>query len=304
MDPDELYTLRAQFWLGHYTLCLEECKAVARRPMSPSLKAEREEFIYRANIAQGQYDKVIRETAGSDKSKTIQALNLHATYEVAASLADTTKMDDIISKLKNLLYNNPSEVSTSLQLTAAHIFLRHNLTREALQCVHLGVSMEHIAICLQIYLKIDRLDLAEAQLSLLKQADEDAILTQLGSVYYNIAKGKSGASEALHVLSMLSEQYGPSIMLLNTTAVAHLVVGNYSAAEGVLLEAKEEMTATGVKDADTLINLIVCTSQMGKDSSAYVEEMKKMHQNHVFVEGLERVENAFERESLKYAVDA
>lgn len=304
MDPDELYTLRAQFWLGHYTLCLEECKAVARRPMSPSLKAEREEFIHRANIAQGQYDKVIRETAGTDKSKTIQALNLHATYELASSMADTAKMDDILTKLKNLLYNDPSEVSTSLQLTAAHIFLRHNMTREALQCVHLGISMEHIAICLQIYLKIDRLDLAEAQLSLLKQADEDAILTQLGSVYYNIAKGKSGASEALHALSMLSEQYGPSIMLLNTTAVAHLVAGNYSAAEGVLLEAKEEMKVTGVKSADTLINLIVCAAQMGKDSSAYVEEMKKVYQNHAFVEGLERVENAFERESLKYAVDA
>lgn len=303
MDPDELYTLRAQFWLGHYQLCLEECKAVARRPMSPALKAEREEFVHRANIAQGQYDKVMRDTAGTDKPKTIQALNLHAAYELAASMADTTKMDDIITKLKNLLYNNPSEVTTSLQLTAAHVFLRHNLTREALQCVHLGVSMEHIAICLQIYLKIDRLDLAESQLSLLKQADEDAILTQLGSVYYNIAKGKSASGEALHSLSMLSEQYGPSIMLLNTTAVAHLVAGNYPAAEGVLLEAKEEMASTGVKNADTLINLIVCASQMGKDSSSYVEEMKKVHQNHPFVEGLERVENAFERESLKYAVD-
>lgn len=57
-DPDELYTLRAQYWLGHYPMAMEECKAVARRPMSPALKSEREEFLARSYIATRQYDKV------------------------------------------------------------------------------------------------------------------------------------------------------------------------------------------------------------------------------------------------------
>ena len=57
-EPDELYTLRAQFWLGHYQLALEEARSIARRPMSPALKAEREEFAARALIALGQYDRV------------------------------------------------------------------------------------------------------------------------------------------------------------------------------------------------------------------------------------------------------
>ena len=57
--PDELYTLRAQFWLGHYTLAGEEAKSVARRPMSPSLKVEREVFLARAYGALGQTDKVV-----------------------------------------------------------------------------------------------------------------------------------------------------------------------------------------------------------------------------------------------------
>lgn len=58
-EPDELYTLRAQFWLGHYQLALEEAKQIMRRPMKPALKAEREEFIQRCYIAMGQSDKVI-----------------------------------------------------------------------------------------------------------------------------------------------------------------------------------------------------------------------------------------------------
>jgi coatomer protein complex subunit epsilon len=56
--PDELYTLRAQFWLGHYGLAIQEAKQVARRPLSNALKLEREEFLMRAYTASHQYDKV------------------------------------------------------------------------------------------------------------------------------------------------------------------------------------------------------------------------------------------------------
>ena len=53
-EPDDLYTLRAQYALGHYQLALEEAKTIARKPMSPELKAEREEYIQRSQLALGQ----------------------------------------------------------------------------------------------------------------------------------------------------------------------------------------------------------------------------------------------------------
>jgi Coatomer epsilon subunit len=54
--PDELYTLRAQFALGHYKAALGEANQVARRPMSAALKQEREEYVRRAQMALHQYD--------------------------------------------------------------------------------------------------------------------------------------------------------------------------------------------------------------------------------------------------------
>lgn len=66
-SPDELYTLRAQFWLGHYNLCIDEAKSIARRPMSPQLKVEREEFYLRALLELKQFDDVVREASGGDK---------------------------------------------------------------------------------------------------------------------------------------------------------------------------------------------------------------------------------------------
>lgn len=57
-EPDELYTLRAQFALGHYGLALQESKQVARRPLSAALQAEREEYTVRALTALRQYSKI------------------------------------------------------------------------------------------------------------------------------------------------------------------------------------------------------------------------------------------------------
>ena len=40
-EPDELYTLRAQYWLGHYQMAVDEAKSIARRPMSPEYYSRR-----------------------------------------------------------------------------------------------------------------------------------------------------------------------------------------------------------------------------------------------------------------------
>lgn len=73
-EPDDLYTLRAQFWLGHYELCLEEAKSIARRPMAPHLKQEREEFTWRAHLALGQHEKVA--AAGRSDSSTGECVEI------------------------------------------------------------------------------------------------------------------------------------------------------------------------------------------------------------------------------------
>ena len=100
------------------------------------------------------------------------------------------------------------------------LLLLPNLLREALHCVHTGLKMEHLAMCVQIYIKIDRFDLARESLNLLKQAGEDSILAQLTSAYISIGQGSSRSDDAVHILAGLSEQYGPSLMLLNCMAVA------------------------------------------------------------------------------------
>merc|ERR1719384_1106178 len=136
----------------------------------------------------------------------------------------------------------------------------------------------------------------------MKQADEEAVLTQLASVYIHIYSGKSEALDAVHLMSSLTEQYGASTMLLNLMAVAQMTAGQYAEAESTLNEA-----VTEGEDVDTLVNIIVCYQQQGKTMSVIapvIEKVKTVCPSHPFVQGLNRVEAAFERESLKYKVTA
>jgi len=228
---------------------------------------------------------------GIQSETALKALILQAKFESGAGMS-------VIPQLQSMLGDG---VDPATQLVAAHVFLQAGMKKEALQCVHQGRTLEQISCALQIYLQLDRIDLAQKHLQLLRQKDEDSILTQLGAVYVALATGSSMAKDALHTLNQLSEQYGPSIFLLNLTACAHLQAGQYAEAESKLEQARQEFGAT---DADTLVNLIVAYQYQQKPTEALVQTLKASYPQHFLSKGLEMVEGAFERESVKYRVAA
>jgi len=288
-EPDELYTLRAQFCLGHYQMALDEAKGIMRRPMSPDLKAEREEIIARCYIAMKDYDRVI---SGDTSTAGLKALALQAQFVTLAATGVSTQ--SVIQELQSMLGDG---VSPRVQVTAAHVFLQADMKKEALQCVHQGLTLEQISLCVQIYIILDRLDLAQNTLQQLRKTDEDSMFTQLASVQVALATGSSMAGDAVHTLTQISEQYGPSLMLLNLMACAQMQGGNYAEAERKLVQAREEFSAD---DADTIVNLIVASQYQHKPIAEYVEALKHNYPTHFLSVGLDTVGGAFEREAIKY----
>ena len=225
----------------------------------------------------------------------LQALALKAQFETA--MGNEAAQSSIIDQLKTLAASNPVP---AVQLTTSQVLLAAGQTKEALQQVFMGSTMEHMSMILQIYLKLDRLDLANQQLSALKQKDEDAILTQLGSVYVSLATGSSGAGDAVHVLNSLTEQYGASPFLLNLMAAGLMMQGEYGAAETKLQECLRDFNEVVIPD--TLVNMIVCNVQQNKSPDEFIGKLKTQFPTHPFNAGLDRVTGAFERESIKYKV--
>lgn len=225
----------------------------------------------------------------------LQALAFKAQFDAAAG--NESVQEPIVNQIKTLVGSHPT---ASVQLTASQVLLAAGQTKEALQCIHLGSTMEQIEMKLQIFIKIDRLDLAREQLQLLKQADEDSILAQLGSVYVHLATGSTGSADAVHSLNSLTEQYGPSTLLLNLMACALMQQGDFSGAEQKLEECVRDHPETPM--ADTLLNLICCSVHQNKSANDYVAQMKQQYPTHAFLSGLDRVTSAFDREAVKYKV--
>lgn len=264
-----------------------------RRPMSPDLKAEREEMVARCHIAMKDYDKVI---SGDTSGAGLKALSLQAQYTTLAATGDAAQIQSVIQQLQSMLGDG---VSPRVQLIAAHVFLQAGMKKEALQCVHQGLTIEQTSLCVQIYIVLDRLDLAQKSLQQLRRTDEDSMLTQLASVHVALATGSSVAGDAVHTLNQISEQYGPSPMLLNLMACAHMQGGNYAEAEQKLAQAREEF---GAEDADTLVNLIVASQYQHKPVADYVSALKQQYPTHFLSLGLDTVGGAFDREAIKYRV--
>jgi coatomer protein complex subunit epsilon len=109
------------------------------------------------------------------------------------------------------------------------------------------------------------------------------------------------AADAIHTLNQLSEQYGPSPMLLNLLACAYMQSGKYAEAESKLEQARLEFSAS---DADTLVNTIVALQYQQKPVGEFVMALKQMYPNHFLSKGLDTVQGAFDRESVKYRVTA
>lgn len=242
---------------------------------------------------------------------------IYTKFTALAALADKVQFEAaagneaaqqvIVDHLKTLVGSHAND--PWLLLIAAQVLWSAGQTKEALQCVsssHAAASthLELMITALQIYLKLDRLDLARQQLQAMKQADEDGILTQLASVYVSLALGTTGAADAVHLLNALSEQYGYSVYLLNLTACALMQQGDYAAAEQKLDECLREYQASPEVPPlpDTYINAICCSVQQSKSPVTFLQQLQQLFPRHAYCAGWERVVAAFDREAVKYKV--
>ena len=176
------------------------------------------------------------------------------------------------------------------------------LSLSALKFVHQGITLEHLSLTVQIYLRMDRPDLASRSLLLMQQADEDSVLTSLSLSWVAIKEGGAKTEEGVYALQTLGEQYGPSVMMLNALAGARITMGEWGKAGGNLEDAltlaeEREDSGDGTTPpelADTLINLAAVRARTGGGGDV-VERIKREFPKHPYVEMLERVEGAIER---------
>ena len=228
-DPDELYTLRNLFWLGSFQQAINEGGRLNR--LSDELKIERDEFVYRSYVGQGQYALVISEV-DDDAPVNLRAVKLLAEYLENPS----GTRDGVVETLGTWLTEKETRENSTVQLVAAIIYQREDLQKEAFTALKKQSTMEQTALWAQMCLQINRCDLAEQSFKKLEAVDEDATLTQLVGAWINLHKGGDNTKEAAYTYEELIDKFGSSLTLLNGLAVAKMHQKDYEEAQKRLQE--------------------------------------------------------------------
>mmetsp|Transcript_39780 Transcript_39780/g.64513 ORF Transcript_39780/g.64513 Transcript_39780/m.64513 type:complete len:296 (+) Transcript_39780:40-927(+) len=291
--PDELFALRNFFYLGNYQLAINEGSTLS--PSSETLKGERDMFVYRSYIAQGNYKFALDEIK-DNASIALQSVRLLATY-----LASEDNKDISLITLKEWLSDPISANNPTLQIIAGIIYCHERNYEEALRCVHQGTTLEMIALMIQVFLRMDRVDLAEKQLKIMQQTEDDATLTQLATAYVSMAQGGAKVQEAFQILQDLSEKYSSTAMLLTGMAVCHLLQGKYEDAEKLLLDAAGKSSTS----FEAIINLIAVAQHLKKPQeliNRYITQLKTSAPTHPWTTQVISLESSFDRFASKYAI--
>lgn len=301
-SSSDLFDLKNYFIIGNYQGAINEGTSLSSTSFNKeSDKIDRDVYLYRSYIAQGKYNFVLSDIPESNSTPiALQAVKLLANF-----MANPNSRDIVVSALKSWL-NDGAGINPTVQLVAATIFYHQGNYEEALRCVYQSNSLEGMALLIQIYLKINRLDLAEKELRSMQKIDEDASVTLLATAWVSISIGSASGnydkvSEASQIFQDLIEKYSPTTILLNGLAVCNMHIKKFENSEKLLLQALEK----NASDTDTLVNLIVCYQHEGKPQeiiTRYINQLKmSTNGNHWWLNSLQKVQDEFQRAAKQFA---
>ena len=165
------------------------------QPTTEELKIERDIFMYRSYIAQHKYNTAKNEIDDSSPSE-LQPLKLLAQY-----FSEKDERDTILEQLEKNK-NDAGAKGHSYRLVAAMIFYQEDNLEDALRVLHKSDDIECSALRVQIFLKMNRVDLAEKEVKTMQDKDDDATLTQLALAFVNLSLGGEKYEEAFYIFQV------------------------------------------------------------------------------------------------------
>jgi len=293
---DILFESKNYFYLGNYQATINDINKKSKQIASDKgLKNDADYYLYRAYIAQGNYDIVLSEIKNSESSPILQGLRLYASY-----LSSVTQNKEItILTIKEWIKDGMVQFNYNLQVIVASIFYQEQDYEEALRILNNCEHIEGLSLLVQIYLKIDRIDLAEKSYNLMKAVDIDATPSLLALAWIQIIQGEEKIKSAYSCFEELAEKYGPTPLLLNSQAVAAISMRRFDKAETLLLESIEKDS----KNPDTIANLISCFINMKKPVEVidrYLNLLRTISPKHDWITSVSNSEDAFQRSKARY----
>ncbi|KAG0362173.1 coatomer epsilon subunit-domain-containing protein [Gamsiella multidivaricata] len=310
MDENTLFAIRNLFYSGNYNQVVADTTSSKTRTSANQATAHQLDlFLFRSLIATKDYARVAQEITESH-GLGLQALKAQAVYLDAVQSADSAGRDAALAHLRELLQvhspDDPQPEVTALEVkvVVGQVLASEGLVEEALTVLlpH-NNHLESVAVVVQIYLQMNRVDLAKKEVEACKSWAEDAMLAQLMEAWVGLRVGGGDRYQNAYYIyeEIATSSTSPTVKSLVGEAACNIQMGQYSEAHGILQEAlSKEPTNT-----DAIVNLIVLSTLMSKpteDISALVQQLQSVAPNHSYLQDLDLKSSLFDRAAQRFAV--
>jgi len=287
---DALLEMRTHFYLGNYQAAINDADRVNN--LEEEVVAEKRVLVQRCYLGLGNHALVVSQIEDDAPEEMLVVRDL------ARFLGgDAGAVADIKAHLAE---PSTSELLSNMRAIAgAMANLEEGDLEEALKCASQCTWLEGKAIIVQIFLELNRVDMAIKELAKMQRVDEDAVITQLTQAWAYLAVGGEKAVQAGYIFEELLEKHGQTLQLLNGQAVSKMIQGHFAEAEPLLLMALEKAP----NDKTTLINLTVCYRHLNKPSESVERKIKQIRSlpgAHPWLASFDRHSDLFDTAAARY----
>jgi len=312
MDSSELYHVKQQFFLGAYN-------SLINHPLPPQSSPDYiPTLIYQARAYLGLNDPsaALSLLPPDSEDVTIKAVSSLARYVAATaptSSEDSEEAETALEELRDLsveIEGDDLEASEKdkwlVRTLAGTAFARAGEVEEALETLGLNggnqESVEAVALVVQIFLSINRPDLAKKEYEKSKAWAEDDLLLQLIESTINLVTGKEGYADCnAFYTEQLANPSLSSTKLLTARGVTRLLRGEVVEAKSDL----EEAISQGGADDETVAAYAVAATLRPSKKGEGDEWWNKLTQefpNHPLVKDVSEKADLFDDAAAKFNV--
>ncbi|KAF9174170.1 hypothetical protein BGX21_009898 [Mortierella sp. AD011] len=308
-DESTLFAVRNLYYSGNYAQVISEASSSRVRASANQATAHQLDlFLFRALIATKDYARVAQEITESHRLG-LQALKAQAVYLDAVQSADATGRDAALAHLREMLNvhspedPNPEASALEVKVVVGQVLASEGLVEEALTVLlpH-NNHLESVAVVVQIYLQMNRLDLARKEVDSCKSWAEDAMLAQLMEAWVGLRVGGGDRYQNAYYIyeEIATSSTSPTVKSLVGEAVCNIQMGQYPEAEGILQEA----LAKEPGNTDAIVNQIVLSTLLSKPTeeiNALIQRLQSVAPNHSYLQDLDLKSSLFDRAALRFA---
>jgi coatomer protein complex subunit epsilon len=303
MDSSELYHVKQQFILGAY-------KALANSSLpDPSSPDYAPTLIYQTRARIALDDCKTTNIPPDSENLALKAVAALARYVSAVGIAEQEvsleELRDLCVEIEGDDVERNEQDKDMVKVLSGTAFARAGEVEEALETLGAGSSTENleaIALIVQVYLSINRPDLAKKEFERSKRWAEDDLLLQLIEASIGFLTGKDSYSNCN---SFYTEQLGnPSLTsphLLTARGVTRLLRNEIHEAKSDLEDSLSQQS----DDAETLAAYVVAAG-LGATKKAEADELWSRltgeHPEHPLVVDVTLKAELFDECALKFEV--